>query len=247
MTILDRNSGVINAASATWTITRSSGNFGTGTTIAIILMSNTVFTAGTWTQRASSATAMGLWGFDRVGAGEASINITASPAGTGEWFVWELSAGSTFLDGGAAQTDTSTIATYTVPSLTPSAGNRHMLAAAGGNGSLTKSVTSWSDSYTGFGGGHTPVTDFTFSGGADRDVTTAGATAYAPTATFSAAAATRGGVHLAYINNAGDITAPTVPTGLAASVIGSTTADFTWTASTDAVGVTGYELQVIGA
>jgi uncharacterized protein DUF4082 len=44
-----------------------------------------------------------------------------------------------------------------------------------------------------------------------------------------------------------DSTPPTVPTGLATTAIGSTTADLSWTASTDAVGVTGYELQIIGA
>lgn len=45
---------------------------------------------------------------------------------------------------------------------------------------------------------------------------------------------------------AGDATPPSVPTGLATTAIGSTTVGLSWTASTDNVGVTGYEIQVIG-
>lgn len=46
---------------------------------------------------------------------------------------------------------------------------------------------------------------------------------------------------------AADVTAPSVPTGLATTTVGATSASFSWTASTDNIGVTGYELQVIGA
>lgn len=42
----------------------------------------------------------------------------------------------------------------------------------------------------------------------------------------------------------GDITAPGVPTGLATTAVGATTADLTWNAATDDVGVTGYEVVV---
>lgn len=43
-----------------------------------------------------------------------------------------------------------------------------------------------------------------------------------------------------------DVTAPTVPTGLASNTITSSSFNVTWTASTDAVGVTGYEVEVDG-
>ena len=43
-----------------------------------------------------------------------------------------------------------------------------------------------------------------------------------------------------------DITPPTVPTGLASSDITTNTFTVSWTASTDAVGVTGYEVEVNG-
>lgn len=46
---------------------------------------------------------------------------------------------------------------------------------------------------------------------------------------------------------AGDTTPPSVPAGLGTTSVGSTSAGLSWSASSDDVGVTGYELQVIGA
>jgi hypothetical protein len=43
-----------------------------------------------------------------------------------------------------------------------------------------------------------------------------------------------------------DTTAPSVPTGLTVTSIGSTTANLSWTASTDDVAVTGYEVTIYG-
>jgi hypothetical protein len=45
---------------------------------------------------------------------------------------------------------------------------------------------------------------------------------------------------------AGDSTPPSVPTGLATTSVGSTSVGLQWNASTDNVGVTGYDIQVIG-
>lgn len=44
----------------------------------------------------------------------------------------------------------------------------------------------------------------------------------------------------------GDTTPPSVPTGLQTTAIGTTTADLSWNASTDNVGVTGYEVVIVG-
>lgn len=44
-------------------------------------------------------------------------------------------------------------------------------------------------------------------------------------------------------NAAPDTTAPTIPTSMAATVVGSAQINLTWTASTDAVGVTGYRVE----
>jgi hypothetical protein len=43
-----------------------------------------------------------------------------------------------------------------------------------------------------------------------------------------------------------DVTAPTTPTGLTVTSIGSTTATLSWTAATDDFGVTGYDVTIFG-
>lgn len=247
MTILDRNSGTFNGSTSA-VITRSSGSFGTGTVVVVAIFSNTTWqTLSGFTQRTNSVSSMGLYSYDKAGAGEASFTFTANASGMGVWFCWELSSGSSWVTGSAAQTDPAG-ASYTSPSITPSAGDRHLLAIVGGNGgAVAKNVTSWSDSFTEWADAQAALTgDGTFAAAADRDVTANGSTAYSTTGTFNSTVSVRGGFTLAYVNNAGDVTAPTVPTGLQTTAVGSTTADLGWTASTDAVGVTGYELMVVG-
>lgn len=247
MTILDRNWGNVTATSSTFTVTRSTGSYGTGTVIVIMIASNTVFnTPATATLRASSTVAMGLWMWDLPGAGQASIACTNTAAGSGQWYAWELSAGSNYVAADAFQSGGG-LSTVTAPTLTPSAGDRHMLAMACANATFSNfAIQGWSNSYTGFGGAQSSVSDFTFSQGADRNLTADGVTGYTTVATFSQNMDPRGALHGAYINAAGDVTPPTVPTGLGTTAIGPTSADLSWTASTDAVGVTGYDIQVIG-
>jgi chitodextrinase len=47
-------------------------------------------------------------------------------------------------------------------------------------------------------------------------------------------------------SSSSDVTAPSTPTGLNATATGTTTVDLAWSASTDAVGVTGYEYRING-
>lgn len=248
MTILHRNSGTFNTTTAV-TVTRSSGNFGTGTTVVVALFGNTTFTTpGGWTQRTNSVVNLGLYSYDRTGAGEASFAFTAGAAGSGEWYVWELSAGSAWSTGSATQSNTAA-SSYTTPSITPAAADLHLLAAAGGtNGSsLARNVLTFSNSFTEWADAQVAAQDWPFSAAADRDVTSAGGTSYSTLATFNGATGSaEGGFTLAYSTAAADVTPPTVPAGLATTAIGSTTTDFSWTASTDAVGVTQYELIVVG-
>jgi hypothetical protein len=243
VTVLDRNSGTFNGTS--FNVTRSTGSFGTGTTIVVAVFGNTVInTPSGWTQRTSSVVSIGLYSFEKAGAGESSIAFT-NAAGSGTWFAWELSAGSSWVGGQAAQA-ASTVTSYASPSVTPSAGNRHMLAVVGGNGGGgVRNVISFSDSFTERADQQVTAGDWTFAAAADLDVTANGSTAYTTTATFNAAsAAAVGGITLAYGDAATDVTAPTVPTDLTVDAVGMTTADLSWTASTDAVGVTGYEIEI---
>jgi hypothetical protein len=244
---IDRNSGTFNGAS--FNVTRSTGSFGVGTTIVVAVFGNTtVSTPAGWTQRTTSVVSIGLYSYDKTGAGESSIAFTNS-AGIGEWFVWELSAGSTWVTGTAAQNTAST-ASYAVPSITPTSGDRHILAVAGGNApAAARTITAFSGGFTEWADLQVTATDWTFSAAADLDVTANGATGYTTTATFnSTTAGVQGGITLAYVNAAGgaDTTPPTVPTGLTVGTVASTTADLSWTASTDAVGVTGYQIEITG-
>lgn len=246
MTILDRNFGTFNSTTSV-SVTRSTGSFGTGTVIVVLIFGNTTFTTPSgWTQRHNSVVNLGLYAYDRTGGGEASFGFTAGATGSGQWHVWELSAGSTYVTGGLSQSGGAT--SYAIPGITPTAGDRHLLAAAGGtNSSTSLSVTAYNNSFVLGAGGQATGQDRPFSYKGERDVTANGSTSYGTTATFSdATVGASGGGILAYINNAGDVTAPTVPTNLATTAIGSTTADLSWTASSDAVGVTQYELLVVG-
>jgi hypothetical protein len=247
MTVLDRNSGNFNTTTGV-TVTRSTGNFGTGTVVVVMLFANTTFTTPSgWTQRHNSVLNLGLYSYDRTGAGETSFAFTAGAAGSGQWHSWELSAGSTYLTGDIGQ-NTSASATQATTTLTPTTGLRHLLASCGGTApSSARTVTGFSNSFTNTNTNQVTAQDWPFSGRAERDVTGDGVSGFSTTATFSGTTLNNGGfVFLNYINNAGDTTPPTVPTGLTTTAIGSTTADLSWSAATDDTAVTGYELQIIG-
>lgn len=244
MAILDRNSGVFNTTT-TFNVTRSTGSFGTGTVIVIGVFGNTVVsTPAGASVRATNVSNLGLYVFEIAGAGQASITVTASPAGSGEWFVWELTSGSTFLTGNAGEAGGNAFMNL---SITPTAGDRHILAAAGGiNTGNARAVTGYSNSFSMFGAAQVAAQDWPFAAGANLDTTASGA-AIATTATFNGATVVSGGVIVAYVNTGGgDVTAPTVPTGLTVGAVSATTANLSWTASTDDVAVTGYQIEIVG-
>jgi len=248
VTILDRNSGTSTTTGlTTWPVTRSSGSFGTGTTLVVMFVGNVTFsTPSGWTLRASSVSSQGLYIFDKVAAGETTINFTSGVAGGCQWYAWELSAGAAWL-GGQAQ-ELAAAATVPLPSITPSAGNRHMLGVAGANAiGNPQSVTAFDNGYTRWGGAQTQTGDWILSAAADRDVAANGSTAYTSTATLSANIGPRAALHAAYTDTATvDTSPPSIPTGLTAVNVGATTADLSWVAATDDVGVTGYQVQIVG-
>lgn len=201
MAILDRSSGTFVSATNV-SVTRSTGSYGTGTVIVVVIFGNTVFnTPGGWTQRTSNVNTLGLYSYDKAGAGEASISFTATAAGQGTWFAWELSPGSVWDTGQATET-AGGILTFDTPSITPAAGGRHILAVAGANRSgAAGSVSSWSGGFTEWADAQgTTAGDGTFAAAADLNVTADGTTAYTTTATFNTTVSPRGGFTLAYVN-----------------------------------------------
>jgi hypothetical protein len=242
VTVLDRNVGTFNTATS-FNVTRSTGSFGTGTVIVVAVCGNTVInTPSGWTQRTSSVVTMGFYSFDKTGAGESSIAFTCS-TGTGQWFVWELSAGSTWLNGSAGQGGAAS--SYATPSVTPTAGDRHMLAAAGGLGNASsRTVTAWSNSFTEWADTHTPAQDWPFAGAADLNVTANGSTGYTTTATFSATTfSAAGGMTLAYINNAGSSTIDGTSSAAGAGVASATVIQQAGSSATGAGAATAAAVQ----
>jgi hypothetical protein len=206
VTIIQRNSGTFTGTSIV--VAPTSGAFGSGTVLVIAVFGNTtVTTLSGWTQRTNSVIDMGLYSYDKAGAGESSVTFTCA-SGSGEWHVWELSSGSTWLNGSASQTATAG-STQATPSNTPTAGNRHILAVVGGNGGgNTRNVTAVSAGFTKYGDLQVTTQDWTFSAAADLDVTANGSTAYTTTGTFSGSVGTRGGMTLAYVNAAAAVVNP---------------------------------------
>jgi hypothetical protein len=105
-------------------------------------------------------------------------------------------------------------------------------------------------------GGHGSTTGYDWSGSIDevRFSNTArysGTTYTVPAATFTSDAATTALYHLESDatdsatggGTGGDTTAPTVPTALTVGTVTSSAVPLSWTASTDAVGVTGYKVR----
>lgn len=209
MTILHRNSGSFSATTS-FNVARSSGSFGTGTTVVLEVFSNTIVnTLSGFTQRASSVVDLGLYAFDKTAAGESSFTFTCS-AGSGLWYVWELSAGSAFLSPSSATQNSSGAVSFTSGTLTPSAGARHLLVASGGVGSgNVRSVTGFNNSFTPFGAAQVAAQDWPFASGADLDVAADGLTGYNTTASFSGTAQTASGaIFLAYADGGSGPSAP---------------------------------------
>lgn len=223
MTVLDRNSGTFNTATSI-SVTRSSGNFGTGTTIVVMVLGNTIVSSGTMTARGSSVVDLGIYVWDKVGAGESSISLSGSPAGSGEWFCWELSAGSAFDVVSATQSAVSA-PNFTTGTITPASGARHLLAVAGGVGSgAARTVDSFDSSFAiTLTSAQVTAQDWPFAAGAELDVTANGSTGYSTTATFSGFSLNaRGGIIGAWstgggstLNGAGDSTVTATRTGAA--------------------------------
>jgi len=196
VSILDESSGGFSSASS-FAVTRSTGNYGSGTKIVIIVFGNTIVTTPSGaTVRATSVNNLGLYAYEIAGAGQSSITVNCS-TGSGRWYAWELPGGASWLTGSASENTTGAVS-YTV-SVTPTAGDRHILVATGGVGAgLSRAVTSYNNSFTLFGAGQSAAQDWPFAAGADRDVTATGS-AISTTGTFNGAAQTAaGGVILAY-------------------------------------------------
>lgn len=183
-------------------------NFGvwTGTTMSVTLPSSTspssivalfvagnttVPTPGGWTLRESQVNAMGHYLFT-VPGGANSWSITTD-AGLGTWYVAEIDGGT--YDMSASANETSGAFPYTTPVLTPSAGNRLLLASVASlNVFNSRTVDSWTDGFTEVADMCNEAADNPVQGVAERVVVADGIAGYQTTATFSDASSGRSAI-----------------------------------------------------
>lgn len=205
-----------------------------------------------WTERLQPVQDGELSVFTKTSAGESSITVTHNgsnmPMG---WVAYELPSGSTWTNG------TSGIPTSdTFPALGSLPGTEQVVWACLGRiaaSTATAGSAVWPspyvedvDNFTAFATNE----GFLFTVG--RQINFTGTTVtptITPTYTGTWVSTDRElavfAMNVAALP-AGDTTPPSVPTGLATTAVGATTADLSWTASTDNVGVTQYEVIVIG-
>ena len=210
--------------------------------VVITVAGNTVITtpAGL-TLRGSQVNFMGHYLYEAA-AGTQSVVFTVLSS-QGAWSMMEVDGGvfGAFL----GANDTTEAATYTSPSITPTAGPRIVLGSTGSlsNAGVSRTATvaapfvEQSEQSTAAGDCPMQVV------GAVDNLDANGTTAYAMNTTFSALSTGRSALIAWY--SIPDTTPPSAPTALVASGVTATSANLSWTASTDNVGVAGYTVTSI--
>lgn len=192
--LLQQNSGVWSGTSMA--VTLSAGT-NPSSTIALIVAGNTLVpTPAGWTLRESQVNEMGHYLFTRSG-GTNSWSITTN-SGMGTWYISEI-ANSTY-DVSASANDMVGSMSYTTPTLTPTAGNRLLLASIGSNhGTDIRTVDNWTDSFTEVADVcYTVSADYPMQGVAMRTVVADGSTGYQTSADYSLGVAIRTAIITAF-------------------------------------------------
>lgn len=222
-----------------------------GSELVFVVGGPVTHTVAGWNEMLQPVASGELSVFTKTSAGESSVTVTHNASdSTVAWAVYELPAGATWF--GAGQELVASSDTFPTASGLPgtavvvwAARSRNASSAATGASSTWDAP--WvedADLYA-----NAATNDGTYlTVGHQINVT---ATSVTPTAvtTYSGTWAAADREHVVFaltVPAVADTTAPSVPTGLAVTAVGSTTVDLTWNASTDNVGVTGYEVVVIG-
>jgi hypothetical protein len=205
---------------------------------------------GNWTERLQPVSSAELSVFTKTSAGETSISITHNGSNYQvAWVAYEFPAGSTWTGGiGASPT------TDTFSQLTGLPGTEQVVFGARGRTSASATAattTAWPGGWVEDADLYSPPAaneGLTFTVGRQNNVTATSVTPSATT-TYGGTWDTADRQHVTFAIDAAvtvDSAAPSVPTGLTTTTVGSTTAALSWDASTDNVGVTQYEVIVVG-
>lgn len=149
-------------------------------TVVVAIAGNTVVaTPSGWTLRTSQVNWMGHYLWDRTG-GSAAYSFTAN--GQGTWWIAELSG---TYNTALSANNTAAANIYTTPTLTPSAGNKTLIASIGNvKANDNARTTTFSDSFVESVDTYVPVGDYPLHALATREAP--GGTAYSTAATASA-------------------------------------------------------------
>lgn len=210
MPIVQHASGTFNGTSFTPTLPAASS---ASNIVVLIVAGNTVINTPTsWTLRTSQVNFMGHYLYDRAGVALSSVTVT-NANGQGTWWIGEIA-------GGAHVGSTSTNVTagaddYSTPALTPTVGNRIVLASIASvqNNNGARTVSGWTNSFVEQADLCYVGADYPMQGVAALDnVTADGSTAYSTLATFSNNSTGRSAIIAAYATSSA---APAPRTGTA--------------------------------
>jgi hypothetical protein len=204
--VVQQNSGLFNGTSAV--ITLPSATSASNLLVISIGADVTMQTLSGWTLRTSQVNDMGHYMWTKQGDGASSWTFTADASLPGVWYVEEIENG-TYLTA-TGQNNVSSQTTYGTTTLTPTAGERRMLASIGSlHNSSTRTLSGWTNSYVEQSDQCSNVPARPLQGTAALEVTANGSTGYSTTATYSVTNTSKSALHGAFGTPSGGT--PAVP------------------------------------
>ena len=191
MAQVQKNSGAVNGVTSIVTSLGSATTAG-NSILLMVTSAGTLSTPAGFTSRSPQVNLLGQYLFDKLVASGNSTDtptLTQGGAYNATWQIVEYSGITGFVTSSGSTTSFNELPPNTTASITPTTGNRLLVAFASllGSGSSTiftaGDPTDWTNSFTGEQSSYAPYTsgagrDALAGGWASRQVTTAGATAY---------------------------------------------------------------------
>ncbi len=182
MTIIQQASGTFTGTSFTPTLPTSSDP---SNRVVLTVAANTVITAPSgFTLRSSQVNYMGHYLLDTAGGG--AVYTVECSAGQGTWWIAEVAAG--VYDTAVSVNNPASTANFSTPELTPSAGNKLVLASLGClNSEFPRTISGWTNGFAEQADVCWTANDRPMQGVASVEIVASGAATYSTAATYSIA------------------------------------------------------------
>jgi len=185
--VVNNNSGV----SSSTTVDATLGGTATAGNLIIIAIDAADQTGGTPTgYTLSDQCALGGYAahylyWKIATGGETGVQYTINSATNSAWVMIEIDGlTSSPYDDSLSQGQEGEVASYATPDITPTSGERYLVAAIGGNGYIEQDITGWSDSFSQIDIAANTDGDYNMIAVAGLQVTANGATSYSTTASY---------------------------------------------------------------